>query len=196
MSPSLRRNHRSSIALPALIAAGALLANAAVLAVHSYPAWRERAAAQTARDAAESELHAVRQQLRVLETMGHGTLAAGDGLQAFVEQRLAGTAGLPEVLQHVRDSASGAGVRLERIDHAVETVESLAAVRWQMSTLGAGSYGSVRAWLAALRDGPGLLFVDRLEIGASAGAAGAEGSPLAVELTLVALLRAETAVTP
>jgi hypothetical protein len=178
------------LVLPAVIALGALLANAAVLAARTYPAWRERAAAQAGRDAADSELHAVRQQIRTLETMGRGVLAAGEGLEVLLGQRLTGIAGLPEVLQHVRDTASAAGVRLERIDHAVEPVASLGAVRWQMATLGAGSYGAVRAWLAALREGPGLLYVDRLEIGGSGDAL------LAVEVTLVVLLRTEASVIP
>lgn len=189
-----RSNERTALALPALIAAGALLANAAVAAVHTYPAWRERAAAEAGRNAAESELHAVRQQIRTLETIGRGALAAGNDLEEFVERRLTpATAGLPQVLQHVSDAAAGAGVRLERVDHRVEPIEPLGAVRWQMSTIGAGSYGQLRAWLTALREGPGLLFVDRLEIGGS----GNPGDPLlAVELTLVALLRTDATVTP
>ncbi len=186
----MRLTQRKGMILPAAIALVALLANAAVFAVSTYPAWRDQSAAQAAFDRSESELHAVRQQIRSLETVGRGALAAGEDLDVFLGERLLDAARWSEVLLHVRASANDAGVRLERVGHSDEPIEALNAVRWQMSVFGAGSYAAVRDWMSTLRDGPGLIYIDRAEIG------GSGGDLLSVEITVVALLRAESPVRP
>jgi len=183
-------NVRQGIVLPAIIGLVALLANAAVFFGRTYPAARERSAAQALYDRNESELHVVRQQIRSLETVGRGALAAGSDLQGFLDQRLLDDSRWPEVSAYLRDSAADAGVRLERVDHSEESVQQLDAVRRQMSVLGAGSYAAVRSWLLALQQGPGLFFVDQVEIDGSGAAL------LSVQLTAIALTRADSPVKP
>ena len=168
----------------------ALLGNAAVFAVRTYPARRAAAQAQAAYDAAESDLHAARQQFRSLQVLGGDALRAADDLRVFLNQRLDSTSSLPETLAYLRASATAAGMSLENIDYSAEPVEQLDALSLGMSVRGAGSYAAVRRWIAALRQGPGLMFVDSVEIG------GAGGLVLSVELTAVAMLRAEGASTP
>ncbi len=181
----MRMSSRQGITLPIVIALLAVGANAVVFFARTYPDARQRSAAQAAYDFSESELHALRQEIRTLETVGGGALAADDGLQVFLGAWLLDTSRWSEIRAHVRDAARDAGVSLERADHTVEAIDQLDAERWQMSLLGAGSYTAVREWMAAVGDGPGLMFIDRAEIG------GAGGPVLSVELTVVALLRAE-----
>lgn len=175
---------------PALIVLVALLGNAAVFAARTYPAHRAAARAQAAYDAAESDLHAARQQFRSLQVTGGDALRAADDLRAFLNDRLDSTSNLPETLAYLRASAAAAGISLENIDYSAEPVAQLDALSLGMSVRGAGSYAAVRRWIAALRQGPGLMFVDSVEIG------GAGGPVLSVELTAVAMLRAEGATTP
>lgn len=186
----MRLIERQGIVLPATIALVVLLANAAVFGGRTYPAWRARSAAQAAYDRSESELHTVRQQIRSLETVGRGALAAGEDLDVFLGERLLDAARWSEVSLHVSASANDAGVSVERVGHSEEPIEQLNAVRWQMSVFGAGSYSAVRKWMSTLREGPGLIFVDKAEIG------GDGGPLLSVELTIVALLRADSMVKP
>jgi type II secretory pathway component PulM len=186
----MRMSARQGFIVPAVIALLVLLANAVVFVARTYPESRERAAAQMAHDRSESDLHIVRQQIRELETVGGSALAAHDDLRLFLDGRLLDSTSWSAVTQHVRNAARDNGVTLERVDHSVEAIDQLGAERWQMSVFGAGSYASVRAWMSALGEGPGLMFVDRAEIG------GAGGPVLSVELTLVALLRSEATAEP
>ncbi len=187
---AMRMTQRKGIVLPAVIALLVTLANAAVFAARTYPSWSERSAAQALYDRSESDLHAVRHEVRSLETMGRGALAATNDLRVFLDEKLIDASSWSEVLRHLRDTADAAGVRLERVDHSEEPVQQLNATRWQMAAFGAGSYAAIRSWMESLRDGPGLLYVDRVEMGGSGGAV------LSVELTLVALLRADATVRP
>ena len=174
----------------ALIVLVAVLINAAVFAGRTYPTWRERVDAQRAYDQGESELHAVRQELRSLQVLGHGALLARDDLGEFLVERLHRTSSLPEAREHVRTSAEESGITVERVQYSVDSVDRLDAVYTGISVFGAGSYTALRRWIAELRKGPGFMFVDRVEIGVSGG------SLLSIELTAVALLRVEEPVIP
>lgn len=174
----------------ALIVLVAVLINAAAFAGWTYPAWRERVEAQRAYDHAESELHAVRQELRSLQVLGRGALLARDDLGEFLAERLHRTASLPEAIAHVRTAAEDSGIIVERVQYSADSVDQLDAVHMGISVFGAGSYTALRRWIAELRKGPGFMFVDRVEV------AGAGSSLLSIELTAVALLRVEEPVIP
>jgi len=186
----MRLKETRGLIWPALIALVARVVNGAVFVAKTYPGWHERQAAQLQYDQGERELYSVRQQLRTLQVLGGDALVARDDLGALLAGRLLHTSELPQVLAHVRASAGESGVRVESIDYAAEPVAELEAIRLQISVRGAGSYTAARSWMSRLREGPGLMFVDRAEIG------GSGGSVLSIEVTAVALLRAGEVLLP
>lgn len=180
---------RRGVLLPALIGVLAFAGNAAVFVAATYPQHRERSRALEAHAAAAGRLHSVRQQMRSLRVLGGDALRARQDLQVLLEQRLDPMSRLPEALAFMRTAAADAGIVLENIDYSVEPVEALDALSLGMSARGAGSYGAIRQWIVALRQGPGLMFVDSVEIAGT-------GTVLSVQLTAVAMLHVTEATRP